>query len=114
MALARYYTYRNLMKGGFSTKHHGIVMARFNEAYIEDVELRVSAAGNKRAVDTGIRNVHAYAVTDCPPRLVDIPGDNRMKEVKYNPFKGHCFTINGKPVYRVDILYFKDGRCYTM
>lgn len=111
---AKYYTYRNLWKGGFSTKLRGIVYNRFNEGYVQDVELRVSEAGNKRAVKTGVRNVHAYAVSDSPPIFVDIPGDNRMKEVKYNPFRSKFFTVNGKPVHHLNILYFKDGKCYTM
>ena len=102
------------MRGGFSTKQRGVVQVRFAEGYIENVEFRVSLAGNTRVVRDGIRNVHAYAVSDTPPVLVNIPGDNRMKEIKYNPFKGIRFTINGRPVFHVDVLYFKDGKCYTM
>lgn len=111
---AKYYTYRNLHKGGFSTKHRGIVIARFQEAYLKDVEFRVSNAGNLRANTSGTRNVHAYAVSETPPIVTDIPGDSRMREIKYNPFKGRYFTISGRPIYNADVVYFRDGRCYTI
>ena len=111
---AKFYTYRNLTKGGFSTKLRGIVSTRFSEGYLLNVSLKVSDAGNKRAVSSGVRNVHAYAVSNYPPVSVEIINVDQMKEIKYNPFRGNSFTLDGNPIHHVNVLYFKDGKCYTV
>ena len=114
---AKYYTYRNLNRGkSFSTKLHGIVDKRFVNALIQNVTFSVSAAGNKRANNTGKRNVHAYAVSEQPPVIVTntmvFIGD--YKEIKYNPFNGIHFTVDGVKITQAKLVGCYNGRLYLM
>ena len=59
--------HRNLRTGGWSImaakgKMRDRVVAHADELRLADVEFRVSAAQRQRALETGQRNVHAFAV----------------------------------------------------
>lgn len=113
MKLAKYYTYRNLWKGGFSTKRRGVVCDRFEEGMLYNVRFQVSPAGNARARDDGRRNVHAYVVSDEIAQPVSEWPTNLI-EVTYNPFKHTCFVANGRPVLYAPVVYFHNGRAYVV
>lgn len=113
MKQASYYTYRNLWKGGFSTKRRGVVCDRFQEGMILEAKFRVSDAGNQRARDEGTRNVHAYVVSDEPAVPVDKWPENLI-EVTYNPFKYKGFTTrDGRLVLYAPRVYFSNGKAYV-
>lgn len=63
---------------------------------LRDVEFKVSLAGKKRAMETGRRNVHAYAYgtlgswVDIFPKE-DIPLFGSV-QVRYNPFRDYTFV----------------------
>jgi hypothetical protein len=111
---AKFYTYRNLPKGGFSTKHHGVVNLRFEIAVVQNPKFQVSKASSERAVNEGRRNVHAFVVSDDLPekRTRWFQPPHELVEVKYNPFKMAQFTADGKPVYEAEVVYFVEGRAY--
>lgn len=113
---AKFYTYRNLNCGAkFSTKHRGIVTERFDTAILRNVELRVSAAGNRRANQERKRNVHAFAVSDNLPEISETSiAVSEEKQIRYNPFHGNSFTINGRPIENAKIVAFQSGRMYLI
>jgi hypothetical protein len=111
MNFAKFYTYRNLWKGGFSTKRRGVVCDRFEEGVIINPRFQVSMAGNARARAESVRNVHAYVVSELPAAPVDKWPDN-LVEVTYNPYKHKAFVANGRAVLEARAVYFSKGRAY--
>ena len=114
---AKYYTYRNLNRGkSFSTKVHGLVEYRFVNALIQNVTFKVSEAGNARANESGKRNVHAFAVSEHPPVIVE--NDKMMrglhKQIKYNPFKAKYFSVDGVEITKAKLVACYDGKLYLL
>lgn len=117
MSTAKYYTYRNLHTGGFSTKHRGKVVHRFDSAYISGmVKFQVSDAGNSRARNEKQRNVHAYIVSHEAPNMVNAQDMTKyvkgLQKISYNPFKDKSFMVDSKPVKSASACYLFDGKCY--
>ncbi len=112
---AKFYTYRNLHKGGFSTKQRGIVCSRFQIAVVRNAQFSVSSASRLRAVDEGRRNVHAFVVSVEAPEVRQhwFQPSFELVEVKYNPFKAATFTVDGKAIYEAAVVYFVEGRAYV-
>ena len=118
---ARYYTYRNLNQGtSFSTKHRGLVIARFDAAILMNVDLKVSVRGRERAIRTGTRNVHAFAVSDMMPLPTNAFDVSKFTQIKYNPFKSEHFLeldpLTGllTPIKYAKWALFQDGNMYNM
>lgn len=112
---AKFYTYRNLHKGGFSVKHRGLVVDRFDIAVITNPHFQVSQAGRKRAIFDKVRNVHAYIASSHKPEIRNewYPPQEELIEVKYNPFKTEQFTVNNVAIYYADVVYLMDGKAYV-
>lgn len=123
MVKAKYYIYRNLHKGGFSVRHRGLVIANIHRFTADDVEFRISEAGRRRAVRQQSRNVHAYLVSDNPPkelrwrdstfdRHID---ENEMEPVFYHPLKLKNFVVAGtkRKVTSSDHVVARDGKVYV-
>ena len=117
MTEAKYYTYRNLHSGGFSTKHHGKVIFRStNPVKIDNGIFRVSALGNKRARFNKSRNVHAFIVSSqLPKECFNVPGDDSksLVQVRYNPFKHDRFMLVDDELHFAEEIYLYDGKCYV-
>lgn len=116
LSKARYYIYRNLNKGKtFSVKYHGKVIARLENFMAVNVTFKVSAAGRKRALATGKRNVHAYAIADSFAKefgVSSIKLEVEGKEVWYNPFKTECFMTGNEPVHFASVVKFENGKAW--
>lgn len=115
MKQAKYYTYRNLNKGGFSVKHRGLVVNRNDSMIIDNGEFRVSLPGRNRVLKDKKRNVHAYIVSDnFESRDFKLTKD--CLEVTYNPYKAEFFYIktSGKRIDKADKILLKDGRAYII
>ena len=117
MSTAKYYTYRNLHTGGFSTKHRGKVILRFNSGCIcAGARFQVSQSGNSRARNEKKRNVHAYIVSSEVPTI--LPDDIAEKLLKYlrkfsyKPFKDNSFMVDSTPVTSERGCVMFDGKCY--
>lgn len=97
-------------------KHRGKVISRFDTVMINTPTFCVSQAGRKRAIDSNARNVHAYIVSDSKAFIIgswQVPDQNELIEVKYNPFKSEQFTIDGKAIYAASIVFLINGRAYV-
>lgn len=96
----------NLHKKCFSiSKYHKgkgwRVWKHATDLYLTDVTFKVSAAGNKRARESGVRNVHAYAygtLAKCDYQnavlMLGWTWDRTL--VMYNPFKYTSFVKVGQ------------------
>jgi hypothetical protein len=110
---AKYYIYRNLHKGGFSVKHRGRVVARPKTFVLENPELNVSEAGQRRARATRQRNVHAYIVGS---KFVE--RDRRPTGLKgklyYNPFTCETFVDydTQRPIKELNQVVFSGDVAY--
>lgn len=114
---AKYYIYRNLNRGNaFSVKHRGKVVDYLEGFEADDVEFRVSEAGNRRAKTTKKRNVHAFIVCDDYTKRDDIPlGElTTMTPVTYNPFLAPTFfkRTNTMPVSSAKRVVCYNGKAY--
>lgn len=54
--------YRNLHHGGYSLMVGGHVAAHADRVHLVDVTFSIREGGRRRALKTGIRNVHAFAL----------------------------------------------------
>jgi hypothetical protein len=80
------FVYRNLHKGCLSVQQDGIVRCHVLNIVLEDVEFRVSKAGQKRVRDEKKKNVHAKVkgmVVNKPSEILEL-GWHRGY---YNPYQ---------------------------
>ena len=115
---AKFYIYRNLTRGGFSVKHRGRVVARFESAFIDTATFSVSEAGRQRVLREGKKYVHAYVVSERMPALYNARagrGPAFSQQVRYNPKVGPGFFIETpENVITGPIeLLLHEGRCWT-
>jgi hypothetical protein len=70
-ARAEAWVYRNLMRSDgpwYSVMQGGIVICHAREVALEGVRFVVRPAGRRRAIETGVKNVHAFVVGRVIPR----------------------------------------------
>lgn len=106
--------YRNLRTGNFSVvdPKTGRVIDRLDSFYMMDCDFRVQPGGQKRAQDSGQRNVHAYVMGDfCGRTKIDLETYN-VKEVHYNPFNDTWFNDGESVVTYGNMVIFQDGKAY--
>lgn len=78
---------------------------------LRDVTWKVSEAGRQRVIREKRKNVHAFGVgvlcldTDMP--RFDSP---EWKAVRYNPYEGPFFQIEGQPTFTSEIVRFDTDR----
>jgi len=87
--------YRNLHKKGvwYSIKQNGLVVAHSTALCIREPEFVINSYGKQKAIETGIRNVHAFIIgyyetsgMGTTAKKNDLP-----IKIKYNPFKSFGF-----------------------
>lgn len=99
---AKCYTYRNLHRGGFSTKYKGIVRYRFGGKSDEQCgvvvrpDFRVSQISSAKVKNTNSRTVHAYVVSDQLTMTSCSPPDciTSCPYLKYNPRTDTAFSAS--------------------
>jgi hypothetical protein len=111
--MAYLYIYRNLRTGGFSVRHRGRVIERISEGVAFDVMFKVNEIGRQRVLLERQKNVHSFVVAAGLARKTDRSHEG-LTEIKYNPYKQNCFTVDGEPIQRAAAVLFKDGRCYLI
>lgn len=84
---------------------------------MENVELRVREGGNKRAKETGQRNVHAFCIgtiLSFEPDEYKIP--KNMIEIDYNPFDHESFVVKStqKPIYEARLALLIDEQLWVL
>lgn len=86
--------YFNLHKKLFSIMDlaSGLIIAHGSGFILNNVTFVVSEAGRNKVLDTGHKNVHAFAVGTFCAETSDPPSAHSV-EVTYNPFKAHYFYV---------------------
>jgi hypothetical protein len=111
--MALLYIYRNLRTGGFSVRHKGLVVERITEGVAFDVTFKVNEGGRQRVLREKQKNIHSFVVARGLARTTTRTAEG-LSELKYNPYKQDCFTVDGKPIQRAAAVLFRDGRCYLI
>ena len=85
--------YLNLNNGkislmGTRKPHTGKVVCHADAVLLTDVTFRVRPGGHRKAVETGVRNVHAFARGEVNTNIntSDLMCSTRWERVRYNPF----------------------------
>jgi len=84
----KYRVYRNLHTGGWSVKAGGRVVMRVDASdtlILLSPRAEVSAAGARRCLREGQRNVHAYLATTNPPIVIAGRVEAQGKSITYHP-----------------------------
>lgn len=95
----RTYFYFNLNKHVWSCMQRGRVIRHAEFIAMKDCEFRVRPGGHKRVIETGKKNVHAFAIADMwtdrtlPDRSNAFYEALGFVEISYNPFKADHFYV---------------------
>ena len=124
----RVYIYRNLHRNLFSvrakTDEGTRVIAYCVCAVVSDVRFIVNPSGYKRAVNSGIRNVHAFVtgiitvwsgedLYGLMPVVTEKQIPKTGSLIHYNPFTGNTFVSEGKAVYKAQsVILSGEGKIY--
>ena len=106
--------YRNLHKTGgkiYSIQCDNHVAGHTKNLIIANVKAVIRKAGHRKAVESGVRNVHAFlkgeAVQSIPQEVLR---GLVFKELTYNPFKMSTFQdLQGNEVITADYVRITDG-----
>ena len=102
----RVQVYRNLNKGRglpvYSVKdaHSGLVLGHSKLVILRNVIFSVSPVGRQKVIDTGHKNVHAYATGNYAFLWQNV--DKTVNRVIYDPYKHKTFVLENtlEPVYK--------------
>lgn len=105
--------YYNLHKHMFSIKDYetGLILAHGNDIYLNNVEFRVSEAGRQRVLETGVKNVHAYAIGN-----IDLTYTTALYNptyIYYNPFTTEKFMNGDKPIEYSIRVFLSDKKVFA-
>ena len=102
--MKRYKIYRNLHKNCFSVlkyipeKKGYRLHEHLTDAYLYDVEAKVSEAGRKKVVKEKQKNVHAFLLCSKYTKMdCRIYGHTYFPEIYYNPYKYDTFVVGSEP-----------------
>ena len=100
--------YRCLNRKGhiFSIKQGDLVVGHTDNIVLKDCWFKVNKYGKQKAIETGIRNVHAFVIG----RITNNIESDAMYDLKYNPFSDNGFYTeeHGKAVYSPKMI-IKNG-----
>lgn len=114
--------YRNLHNHLLSIKCGSVVIGHCLSITLVNPKFIVQEAGKKRAIETGVRNVHAFVEGEIHsicgfvafknrayPILTDFKSDKKLdsvSEIGYNPFSNRGFFIKSTPNININDLVF--------
>jgi len=98
--------YYNLHKNVFSVRHKGKVLYHRRYVALQDVTFAVQKAGNKKARETGQKNVHAF-IRGTLTNYSDISHTDLSQQVTYNPYKYESFVNKSdeSPRHKSDTVF---------
>lgn len=108
--------YRNLHKDKFSIKEkNGKVLAHGDNFILDCSQPHYLPSGQKKALETGVRNVHASLEGYLIPNTEKID-TTELEEISYNPFKEQYFYYkNSKKEFLGEkILFFKENKVFVL
>lgn len=110
------YMYRCLNRKGFtfSIKQNGLVVGHTTNLILKNCEFIVNKAGKLKALETGIRNVHAF-IKGYIGDLDNLHPYKVKLELNYNPFSVTKFTAGSMMtnIDRGDAVYFYKQKLYV-
>lgn len=120
MATAKTYIYRNLNRGGFSSKYKGRVVSRFgSQRSYDNVAIamvdgfQVSEVVRQKIVATGKKQVHAYITTSMILQSNQSINLDGAPQVKYNPRTDTFFYVtDGTPIDDIKMVVFNKDTVY--
>ncbi len=111
---AKYYIYKNLHKGNFSIRYHGLVYDRGNEFIATNVYFKVNECGRQRVIKDKKKNVHAFCITDKYYSHKMAILEQGYKTITYNPYLASYFTCDNKKIEYASKVYFNFGKCWLL
>jgi len=108
--------YRNLHKDKFSIKEkNGKVLAHGDNFILNCTQPHYLPSGQKKALETGVRNVHASLEGYLIPNTEEIDVTN-LEEISYNPFKEQYFYYKSdkKEFLGGKMLFFKENKVFVL
>lgn len=107
--------YKNLHRGCLSIMDYKsrLVVAYADCVSLENVTFKISKSGQGKCRNSGVRNVHAFAVGTFlhaePYRR-----SSHLDQFTYNPFQNDTFVdrLTGFPVYRASKVRMSKGKYY--
>ena len=96
--------YRNLMRGCWSLRQRGRVVAHLASAALADVTLHASEPSRLRYLRSGHRTVHAWA----RGTLVDAARPADAVRLSYRPAYAPGFHADGMPVRKANLVRFEE------
>ena len=107
------FVYRCLNKPGYiySIKQFGKVVGHTSKLILSNVEFKIIKSGKKKAIETGIRNVHALINGYISDK---VGSDKILGELKYYPFCQENFTCNNKEIKKCNKVSINNHQlfCY--
>lgn len=99
--------YRNRTRNAWSVRVSGRVQQHVERAALVDVEFRVQPSGWRRVVDSGQRNVHAYAAGRAYLTPEEVPFRVDVQPAFYNLSMGEFqLTRTGERIDRASFARF--------
>jgi hypothetical protein len=106
----RVHVYRNLhMPGYFSIRRDGKVITHREIIVLHHCRFHVQPGGHKRAIESGVKNVHAY-VSGFVTNTFKWPSEDSRRRVTYRPPDGPHFYCDGEPIREASIAWMSEGR----
>ena len=109
--------YRNLTRNCWSIRDHksGRVTDHLDELYLERVTFTVRPGGRAKVLETGQKNVHAFA-TGLIPTLALASMQRACDNIwphtplTYNPYKYSTFVVKAteQPIHQAGCVHFRD------
>lgn len=107
------YVYRCLHKPGYvySIKQSGKVVGHTSNLILDDVQFKIVKSGKLKAIQTGVRNVHAL----INGYIKDNKSDKVIGELKYYPFSEDNFMCMGKEIKKCNKVTINENKllCYN-
>lgn len=101
-ARADVWVYRNLRRGDgtwYSLVQRGLVVGHCRSVIVRDARFVVRAAGRRRTLETGVKNVHAFVVGKLVP-FKCVGSSDPSERVRYVPKAFSSFVdAAGSPVH---------------
>ena len=122
MREARYYIYKNLTTGTFSIRYKGKVIAHPTIVSAQGITYVVNPKGRERVLREGKKYVHAFVSCDSwqdhsdkgiDPEMAEMFLADNFTEVKYNPFRSDCFTIEDCRAHTSTHATLYEGKVYA-
>jgi hypothetical protein len=110
--MKNYFIYKNLNKKCFSIKFDGKVIKHVNSFVAYNCHFKVNSKGRQKAINEGVRNVHAFLVAENVEEIESRPHIDLPLKISYNPWKFDYFYVkneNNRPIHHSSMVLGLNG-----